>query len=271
MVAPFQLVVLSGGWPSGPITIASLGLLLLGAFFPSSLHQYFKPKGGTNPWNTLSNIKSTIFLEDVGFVLSGSARFIKHAFGLVGTVGPVIALVSLPLKGTPPKAHQQHRLAAQSLLRRLKLWPVFFLDSDNGGATDGCHLFGFGLGLGLDVLPSVTGGLPLILCHFLDCRTAGHMPPSSLVTQMLLPVLDNPLRRVLWHLDMLRGEGLFPCRLPRSRVYCPSHFFPWKWVTRPLSLAETLCLSSEVQNKMIIMGHQISSCHVPVVRSFFIL
>jgi hypothetical protein len=29
--------------------------------------------------------------------------------------------------------------------------------------------------------------------------------------------------------------------------------------------------TSEVQNKMIIMGHQISSCHVPVVRSFFIL
>jgi hypothetical protein len=29
--------------------------------------------------------------------------------------------------------------------------------------------------------------------------------------------------------------------------------------------------ASEVQNKMIIMGHQISSCHVPVVRSFFIL
>ncbi len=29
--------------------------------------------------------------------------------------------------------------------------------------------------------------------------------------------------------------------------------------------------SSEVQNEMIIMGHQILSCHVPVVRSFFIL
>ncbi len=28
---------------------------------------------------------------------------------------------------------------------------------------------------------------------------------------------------------------------------------------------------SEVQSKMIFMGHQISSCHVPVVRSFFIL
>jgi hypothetical protein len=30
-------------------------------------------------------------------------------------------------------------------------------------------------------------------------------------------------------------------------------------------------LASEVQSKMIIMGHQISSCHVPVVRLFFIL
>jgi hypothetical protein len=29
--------------------------------------------------------------------------------------------------------------------------------------------------------------------------------------------------------------------------------------------------TSEVQSKMIIMGHQISSCHVPVVKSFFIL
>ncbi len=29
--------------------------------------------------------------------------------------------------------------------------------------------------------------------------------------------------------------------------------------------------SSEVQNKMIFMGHQMSSCRVPVVRSFFIL
>ncbi len=28
---------------------------------------------------------------------------------------------------------------------------------------------------------------------------------------------------------------------------------------------------SEVQNKMIIVGHQISSCHVTVFRSFFIL
>jgi hypothetical protein len=28
-------------------------------------------------------------------------------------------------------------------------------------------------------------------------------------------------------------------------------------------------VASEVQSKMIFMGHQILSCHVPVVRSFF--
>jgi hypothetical protein len=28
--------------------------------------------------------------------------------------------------------------------------------------------------------------------------------------------------------------------------------------------------TSEVQSKLIFMGHQILSCHVPVVRSFFI-
>jgi len=29
--------------------------------------------------------------------------------------------------------------------------------------------------------------------------------------------------------------------------------------------------TSEVQSKLILMGHPVSSCHVPVVRSFFIL
>jgi hypothetical protein len=33
---------------------------------------------------------------------------------------------------------------------------------------------------------------------------------------------------------------------------------------------EDIHIPSEIQNKMIIMGHQISSCHVLVVRSFFI-
>jgi hypothetical protein len=40
----------------------------------------------------------------------------------------------------------------------------------------------------------------------------------------------------------------------------------------PLLCDETLheLLGSEVQNEMIFMGHQILSCHVPVVKSFSI-
>jgi hypothetical protein len=37
-----------------------------------------------------------------------------------------------------------------------------------------------------------------------------------------------------------------------------------------MQLGSVITQASEVQNKMIFIGHQISSCHVPVVRSFFI-
>jgi hypothetical protein len=37
------------------------------------------------------------------------------------------------------------------------------------------------------------------------------------------------------------------------------------------SVGEKLVIASEVQSNMKFMGHQISSCHIPVVRSFFIL
>ncbi len=66
-----------------------------------------------------------------------------------------------------------------------------------------------------------------------------------------------------------------------------SHAWYGCWTIKALAEAEVLwwhysdlrghsssvdhCQTSEVQNKMIFMGHQISSCHVPVVRSFFIL
>jgi hypothetical protein len=42
-------------------------------------------------------------------------------------------------------------------------------------------------------------------------------------------------------------------------------------IGRVIPYKEPTPTSSEVQSKMIFMGHQISSGHVPVVRSFFIL
>jgi hypothetical protein len=240
--APFSLVILLGGWPSGLIAVHSLGLPLLGAFFPASIHRYFKPKGGASYWNTPSDIISTVFLEEVGFLILGSPNFFEYAFGLVGSVGPVIASVLLLLRGTTPKEHRKHWSAAQALLWRCGLHTAFFLDSTNGGAMDACHLFGFGPGLCLDTIPTSLGGLLLALKHFLDGGKKGYIPPSALVAQSLVPALDDPPLRVVWHLDVVFSKGLFPCGRLRSLVYCPSYFFPNKWVARPLALPKLLWL-----------------------------
>jgi hypothetical protein len=240
--APFSLVVLSGGWPSRLIAVHSLGLPLLGTFFPASLHRYFKPKLGASCWNTPSDIISTVFPEEVGFLVSSSLNFFEYALGLVGSVGPMIALVFLPLQGTTPKEHRKHRLVAQALLWRCGLHMAFFLDSNNGGAMDVCHFFGFGPGLCSDTIPVSLGGLLLVLRHFLDGGTKGYVPVSTLVSRSLVPALDDPSRQVLWHLDIIQSEGLFPCGHPCSLVYCPSYFFLNKWVARPLAIPELLRL-----------------------------
>ena len=54
------------------------------------------------------------------------------------------------------------------------------------------------------------------------------------------------------------------------RLDLPSVFLSGKDLYDPVD-SMIVCLSSEVEPKMIFMGHPISSCHVPVVRSFFIL
>jgi hypothetical protein len=240
--APFSLVILLGGWPSGLIAVHSLGLPLLGTIFPASLHRYFKPTEGASHWNTLSDITSTIFLAEVGFLILGSPNFFEYAFGLVGSVGPVIASMLLPLQGTTPKEHRKHWLAVQALLWRCSLHTAFFLDSDNGGATDACHLFGFGPGLCSDTIPTSLGRLPLELRHFLNGSTKGYIPPSTLVARSLVPALNNPPRQILWHLDVVRSKGLFPCGCLHLLAYYPLYFFSNKRVAQPLALPELLRL-----------------------------
>jgi hypothetical protein len=120
--------------------------------------------------------------------------------------------------------------------------PVSFLDLENGGANEACHVLGFGQDLGSDGLPTAAKGLPLTLRHFLDRGAQGPFRKTSKVPRSSVPVVDDPPRSVLWHLDTVLGEGLFPCTRPRSLVYCPSHFFPGQWIRRSLKLPELLRL-----------------------------
>jgi hypothetical protein len=60
----------------------------------------------------------------------------------------------MPRWGVAPKTHQEDRAKAQKLMHKHGLRPAFFLDLDNGGTSDACHVFGFGNDLGLSILPA---------------------------------------------------------------------------------------------------------------------
>ena len=116
-----------------------------------------------------------------------------------------------------------------------------FPNADNGGGMDACHVFGFGNDLGSTCLPGLTMGLRQTLCHFLDGGTR-FFSQLARVPRLSIPDIAAPPRKVLWHLDMVLGEELFPCSQPQSMVLCPSHFFLQHWIRRLFSLPELLRL-----------------------------
>jgi hypothetical protein len=241
--ASFPFIVVAGAWPSALLAILSLSLPLVGAYFPPRFHRYFKPKGGVTSWFTPSELNTPRLPAGVGLLVSGSERFIDVIMGTVGPTRRIIASVEISLCGATLRVLRKSRASAKELLTRHGMQPVSFLDSENGGATDACHVLGFGRDLGSDGLATASKGLPLTLRHFLDGGAKGAFPKTSRVPRSSVSVVDDPPRSVvLWHLDTVRGEGLFPCTLPRSLVYCPSHFFPGQWLRRSLTLPE--CIGS---------------------------
>ena len=124
------------GWPSALMAIVLLGLPLVGAYFPSRFHRYFKPsKSGVTAWFTPSALNTDSLPEGVGLVVSGSERFID---GIMGTVGPtrqIIISVEISLRGATLRGLRKSRASAKELLKRHGMEPVSFLDSESGGAT----------------------------------------------------------------------------------------------------------------------------------------
>jgi hypothetical protein len=65
----------------------------------------------------------------------------------------VIALVLFWLCGLTVHGLCKDRAAAKEVLNRHDLHVVAFVDANIGGATDLCHMLGFGGALALDILP----------------------------------------------------------------------------------------------------------------------
>ena len=178
------------------------------------------------PWQAPSSFTAALMPVGSALLLSGTVEFLERILGELVHIQRVIVSVDLPRRGISPKSHREGRAKAQALLRTFGIRPVFFLDADNGGATDACHVFGFGHDLCSSILPASDRGLARTVRHFLDGGTGGRFLNSQKVLKSTIPeLLDSP-RKVLWHDDVVLATGLFPCLVPGARVYCPSHFFP---------------------------------------------
>ena len=239
---PFHFVLVAESWPSELIAAKSLDLPILGAYFPARYHRFVKPKGNITSWFTPSDVPS-FYPEVTGLLLSGSATFVD---GVIDSLSlkprRVIKSIIIRLWDATVWGLRKDRAVARSVLVKHGLWPVAFPDSDNGGATDACHMTGFGFNLRSGILPSSLMGLPCTLRHFLDGGAKGSFPDSSRVVRSSIPVVVDPLHKVLWHSEAVLGKGIFPCSWPRSLVLCPSHFFPWHWIRHTLPLPELRCL-----------------------------
>ncbi len=131
----------------------SLGLPLLGAYFPARLHKFFKPKAGILSWSVPSEVASISFPEGVSLLVLGSSGFIACVLSGQPTNHQVIALVLIRLCGSTLQGLCKDRATAKDMLSKHSLHPTSLLDVGNGGATDASYVLGFGGYLGSDVLP----------------------------------------------------------------------------------------------------------------------
>jgi hypothetical protein len=159
-------------------------------------------------------------------LVSGTKGFINGILWDIGPTCRLIISVLIRLHSATLRGHWKDCTLAKELLSQHNLHPVPFPDADNEGATDVCHVFGFGGDLVSNVLLASSMDLTRTLHHFLDGGTVDFFPEMAWVHCLSVLVVSKPPRRVLWHLDAVLGEGLFPCSQPPSLVYCPSYFSP---------------------------------------------
>ena len=232
--SPFPVVVFAERWPSVLISVLALDLPIVAAYFPAQFHWYFKPRDNVMTWHVPSLFTAALMLVGAALLLPGSMEFLERTLAKLVHVQRVIISTDMPRRGVALKTHREDRAKAQTLLRSHGLHSVFFLDADNGRATDACHVFGFGHDLCSSILPASDQGLAQALRHFLDSGMEGRFLNSQKVLKSTFPESLVPPCKVLWHEDVVLAAGLFLCLMPGARVYCPLHFFPTKWIACPL-------------------------------------
>ena len=120
------------------------------------------------------------------------------------------------------------------------------------------------LGMSSPYIPVVEAGLHRTVRHILNGGVKGVFPT---VAKSSLLALVQPPRAALWHGELLRPEGLFPCRFPDARVCCPSHRMPTRGTVWTLTIGEKLQLFQMPLVMDGVIGGRCSSSWLPFADS----
>jgi hypothetical protein len=113
---PFPFVVIAGGWPSELIAVLLLDLPLLGAYFPTKFHRYFKPRGVVTSWFAPSDVTHSTFPEGTGLLVLGSQTFTNGILLGLDSTRWVIALVLFWLRDSAVHGLRKDRASGKALL-----------------------------------------------------------------------------------------------------------------------------------------------------------
>ncbi len=149
----------------------------------------------------------------------------------------VNVMVDVAHAGASCSALQRAVQNAHELCAELRLHPLVIGDAVLGGAFDAQHVLGFGRDLLSTRIPMVEVGLWCTVRNVLDRGVKGQF---LTVLKCYVLLLENLERVVLWHNNILRLEDLFPCQMPDTKVYCPSHRLRHCWVVCTLTIVEKL-------------------------------
>lgn len=227
----------------------ALNLPLLGAYFPSSLHQYFaKPKSGVTAWGTLDDFEAAASLgcSDAIYFFSGSLSFIRNY--VPRQCDPASTCICLETVFRECDRHRWHRLARRDLafVSDIGFVPLSVKHSRYGGATSAAHVMGFSPSLvpaGTDLSKSPMD-VPRSIAHFMsDAANISRVELEDLVDPPDSSYAE-PLSRIAGYQgakNLLDRNGLFPVMTPTMKIACPSVFIPRhtkSWCRRQLTVAE---------------------------------
>jgi hypothetical protein len=239
---PSLFVVVAGAWPGGLVSLISLGLPVLEAYFPARFQGCFKgSKDCVINWTSILSFHGpSQGHHDSIFVVSGNSSFLQRILPTFRTSGRLIVTVDFERGAASRPALKRATADGHAVLLEHGLRPLVISDAATGGATDAQFVIGLGSDLSSLSMPVVEIGLQRTIRHIIDGGVEGRFP--SVLREAIPLASDNPPRAVLWHNEILRAEGLYPCRIPNAKVYCPSYRMPKRWVIRQLTIREKLRL-----------------------------